>query len=348
MNKLMHTGFAVLLLVLAAPLLAEQVDESLGAGMVNPGYHDKPGWFKESFLDIREDTQEAAGQGKRLMLYFYQDGCPYCAKLLQDNFGDQNIAATTQQYFDVIAINMWGDREVTGFDGLATTEKAFARSLRVQFTPTLLMLNENGKVLLRLNGYYAPHQFDLALNYVGKHLEEKQTFREFVREAPVDKASGKLHTGIATLPAPLDLTAKSRTAGRPLLVLFEQPVCRACDELHQDIFKREAVQPALKPFDIVVLDMWSNDNIKRPDGKTQKIRDWAVELGIAYSPTMLFLDSEGNEVFRTEAYLKSFHTKAALDYVATGAYKKEPEFQRFVQKIADDLHARGIEFDLMD
>lgn len=35
-------------------------------------------------------------------------------------------------------------------------EKSFAKSLRVQFTPTLLMLDEKGETVLRLNGYIPP------------------------------------------------------------------------------------------------------------------------------------------------------------------------------------------------
>jgi thioredoxin-related protein len=39
---------------------------------------EPPEWFAQSFLDIREDAAEAARDGKRLMIYFMQDGCPYC------------------------------------------------------------------------------------------------------------------------------------------------------------------------------------------------------------------------------------------------------------------------------
>ena len=41
-----------------------------------------PHWFKESFLDFEEDVDEAAAAGKRVMIYFHQEGCPYCAKLV--------------------------------------------------------------------------------------------------------------------------------------------------------------------------------------------------------------------------------------------------------------------------
>ena len=125
----------------------------LDQGMVNPGYEEKPKWFKTSFLDLREDLHEATAAKKRLMLYFYQDGCPYCKKLLQDNFSQRDIANKTRATVDTIAINMWGSNEVTGLDGKVTNEKKFARSLNVNFTPTLLFLNEQGQVIMRINGY---------------------------------------------------------------------------------------------------------------------------------------------------------------------------------------------------
>mgnify|MGYP001592405752 CR=1 FL=1 len=318
--------------------------EQLEAGMVNPGYHEKPDWFKLSFLDIRDDIDEAADSGKRVLLYFYQDGCPYCEKLLQDNFSDREIAAYSQEKFDVIAINMWGDREVANLDGDTVPEKVFSKSLKVQFTPTLIFLDETGKVLMRINGYFEPYKFLTALKYVGEKKEDQLTIREYYKQLKPEKASGKLHASSTTLQNPKDLSAASE---KPLVVMFEQRVCKDCDELHLDILQRSDVKEKLASLDVVVLDMWSNDEIVTPDGQSKKISKWANELGIQYSPSMVFYKS-GKEIFRTESYLKSFHTKAAFDYVSTAAYKEYPEFQRYVQKIADDLHAQGIEYDLMD
>jgi hypothetical protein len=52
------------------------------------------------------------------------------------------------------------------------------------------------------------------------------------------------------------------------------------------------------------------------------------------------------EVFRTEAYVRPFHLAAALDYVASGSYAREPSFQRFVQARAERMRARGEPVDL--
>ena len=75
---------------------------------------DTPRWFVETFLDFREDAAQAARDGKRLMIYFGQDGCPYCKLLMQTTFTETRIADKAQRHFVPIALNLWGDREVTG------------------------------------------------------------------------------------------------------------------------------------------------------------------------------------------------------------------------------------------
>ena len=315
----------------------------------NPGYHAKPDWFKNSFLDIREDVAEAAAAGKRVILYFYQDGCPYCAKLLQDNFGDRDISQTARFNFEVVAINIWGDRDVTDAGGTATTEKQFAAALGVQYTPTMLLLDEDAGVVLRIDGYYPPHQFHQGLRYVAQRRErEGESFRDFYLRQQPKAASGRLHQEGGFLAAPLRLGDNRSQSSRPLVVFFEQPVCTGCDELHGDILKRQPVAYALSNFDAAIVDAWSDQPLQTPDGRNLSARDWSAELGIQYTPSLVFFDSGGREVFRTEAYLKAFHVQGALDYVATGAYQRQPSFQRFLQARTDALHARGIDVEMMD
>ena len=316
-----------ILLFLAIPAVAE----------------DEPAWFKESFLDMREDIAEAAKAGRRLMLYFHQDGCPYCTKLLRENFRNKALADKTRQHFDVIALNIWGDREVTDFAGKPTTEKAFAKSLRVQFTPTLLMLDEQGGTALRLNGYVPPHQFDIALDYAGGRLEKKQAYTDYLLARDPAPASGKLHEPPWLMPAPLDL---SKHDGKPLLVLFEQKVCAGCDEMHAEGFPRAEVAALLKRFRAARVDIASNEAVKTPAGNSLPMRDWARQLRIAYTPSLVFFDA-GSEVFRVEGYLRPFHLSSSLDYVASGAYKKQPEFQRFIEARAAARRAKGEKIELM-
>jgi thioredoxin-related protein len=346
----MRTTLQLLFLLAATVCSGAQASEpdGLSESLTNPGYHEQPSWFKLSFLDMREDVREATAANKRVLLYFYQDGCPYCKKLLEDNFGQREIAEKTRKHFDVIAINMWGDKEVVGFDGQQTTEKKFAARLRVMFTPTLLFLDEKGNVVLRVNGYYFPAKFNAALDFVANKMEAKTSFRDYYAKVAPVPAQGKLHEEPYMLKPPYDLTSKARENSKPLLVLFEQKQCKPCDELHSDILKRRESRKQLDKFDVVLLDRWSKTPVVTPLGTTTTAAQWAVDLDIEYAPSLVFFDTSGNEVFRTEAYLKAFHIQGAMAYVDSGAYRKQPNFQRFLQGRREELENQGVKVDLME
>jgi len=315
----------------------------LGEGMVNPGYEEQPAWFKNSFLDLDDDIAEASKSGKRLMVFFYQDGCPYCKKILQDNFGQRDIAEKTRKNFDVVSINIWGDRDVS-FGGVETIEKDFAANLKVMYTPTLIFFNEQGKAVLRTNGYYHPEKFNAALDYVLGHYDKKEKFRSYLARVSPAKNQGKIHKSVETIQSPYDF---SKPGEKYRLVMFEQKQCKECDELHKNILPQKSSKDQLKKLDVAVLDMWSEDKVIRPDGKQSNIKDWAKDLNIQYAPSLVYFDKQGKEVFRSDGYLRSFHIQSVMDYVSSEAYKTQPNFQRYIDKRAHDLREQGIEVDIM-
>jgi thioredoxin-related protein len=338
------------LIALTVVLAATPVTSAVSAAVetLNPSPHaiDIPAWFQETFLDFREDVREAAKQGKRLMIYFGQDGCPYCRQLMRVNFSQKDIVDKARGGFIAVAVNVWGDREVTWIDGRTLSEKAFAAFLKVQFTPTLLFFDEKGAIALRLNGYYPPHKFHAALDYVaGKH-ESRITFAEFLKNHAREPASGKLHDQPFFLKPPLDLDRSRRPGTRPLAALFEQKQCAACDELHQRSFANREARALIGKFDVARLELFGSERLVTPQGKTLTAEQWGRELNIAYTPTLVFFDAKGAEAFRIEAYLRPFHLASVLDYVASGAYRNEPSFQRFIQGRAERIRAAGGKVDL--
>ena len=69
-----------------------------------------PSWFKLSFLDLREELADARQENRGLIIYFGRHDCAYCKALLEKNWGREDIKAYTQRYFDVIAIDVLGQR----------------------------------------------------------------------------------------------------------------------------------------------------------------------------------------------------------------------------------------------
>ena len=313
-----------------------------------PGPHaiDIPSWFRETFLDLREDIGEAAKAQKRLMIYFGQDGCPYCRELMRVNFSQKKIVDKTRRHFDAVALNIWGDREVTWIDGKVRSEKDFAAFLQVQFTPTLLFLDEKGNVALRLNGYYPPQKFDVALDYVaGKH-ESKVSFADYLQRNVKEADSGTLHEQPFFVKPPFNFDRSRRPAVKPLAVLFEQKHCAACDEMHALGFKDQATLALVGKFDVARLELFGKRPVVTPGGKRLSEEQWARDLKVAYTPTIVFFDARGKDVFRVEAYLRPFHLASGFDYVASGAYRTQPNFQRHLQGRAEEIRERGDKIDL--
>lgn len=302
-----------------------------------------PPWFTETFLDIREDVADAARDGKRLMLFFEQDGCPYCRRLVQVNFSQKTIADKARRRLTSIALNIWGDREVTWTDGRKFSEKQFAAFLKIQFTPTLVFFDEQGKVVARINGYYPPHRFEAVLDWVAGRMESRTTLAEHLRTAVREPAGEQLHDEPFFLKPPYDLR---RRGERPLAVLFETPSCAACDELHREALRRPDVAESLKRFDVARFALDERAPVVTPSGRTIPAGDWAHALGIAYAPSVVFFGADGREAFRIEAYVRPFHLSGSLEYVASRAYLREPNFQRYLQGRAERLREKGEAVDL--
>ena len=332
------------MLILSAAAQASTKPEGQFLGGMDTDY---PDWFKESFLDLQEDINEATAEGKRLVIFFHQDGCPYCNALVERNFAQKDIAEKAQKNFDIITINMWGDRPVTHVDGKSYSEKTLAEVLKVQFTPTVIFFDETGNVALRINGYHSPQRFNLDLDYVLNHHEKKTSYRNFMKaNRPTSKTSKTLNDEPFFNKASFDYSAKIGKKDRPFAVFFEQKDCPNCDRLHTKILPDKELQGVIKQFDNTQLDMWSKTPIVTPQGEKMTAREWAKKLDIQYAPSIVVFNSEGKEVIRSEAFFKVFHTQGVFHYVLSESYKKEPSFQRYLTEYADHFREQGRNVDI--
>jgi len=320
-------GMLALLAAMSAPPAGAQIgDEVL------------PPPFTETLLELPDDAAQAAKSGKRLLLYFGQQGCPYCKELMQTSFTQKAIVDRIARHFVAIGFDLFGNREVTWFDGKVRSEKEFAKFLKVQFTPTVLLLNEKGDIIGRINGYYPPHRFAAALEYSAQRMEGRLGFAEHMKAVPQTGASATLNDEPFFMKS-ADLRRKP--GGKPLAVVFETRYCAPCYELHKEGFKRPNTRAAISKMDVAQLALSSRDTITTPDGRSTVAEAWSRELRIGYTPSVVFFDDKGKEVFRLEAYVRPFHFASSFEYVASGAYRKEPEFQRFLQNKTEHMKEHG-------
>ncbi|MEM7752115.1 MAG: thioredoxin family protein [Pseudomonadota bacterium] len=111
------------------------------AELGDDGLHKAP-WMRDTFRDLAEDLAEANDEGKRLLIMFEQRGCIYCTKMHEEVFPAEDVTAMIEENYFVVQLNLYGDIEVTDFDGETLSEKNMARKWGILFTPTMLFIDD--------------------------------------------------------------------------------------------------------------------------------------------------------------------------------------------------------------
>ncbi|WP_058553557.1 thioredoxin fold domain-containing protein [Thiohalocapsa sp. ML1] len=292
---------------------------------------DYPDWFKEPFLDLPADHAKAVAAGKDLVVYFGQLRCAYCHQLMDVNFGAPDIEQYTREHFDIVPIDIWGVAEVTDIQGEVLTERDFALREETNFTPSLVFYDETGAEALRLRGYYPPYQFRAALEYVADDHYKRETFRDYLArgENRMVFDAGDLNDQDFFEPPPHNLDRSRLPSERPLVVFFEQGDCHACDVLHGEALQELLLQREFEQFDSVQLDIWSDAPVVTPSGERTTAREWAKQLGLFYTPSLLFFDEHGRELVRVDSVVGFYRLRNVMNYVGSKAYLDEPSYQRW-------------------
>jgi thioredoxin-related protein len=290
-----------------------------------------PDWFNEPFLNLPEDQAAALAADKDLVVYFGQRRCAYCHQLMDVNFGAPDIVSYTREHFDIVPIDIWGVAEVTDLEGNTLTEREFALREETNFTPSLVFYDETGAVALRLRGYYPPYQFRAALEYVADDHYQRESFAEYLA-----RGENRMVFGPADLndqdffePPPHNMDRSQVPSERPLVVFFEQGDCHACDVLHGEALQETMIQRQFQDFDSVQLDIWSDMPVVTPSGERTTARRWAQDLGLFYTPSLLFFDEHGRELLRVDSVVGFYRLRNVLNYISSKAYLDEPDYQRW-------------------
>ena len=288
-----------------------------------------PDWFKKSFLELPDDLEEALEAGKKgIIVYFGQKHCPYCQALIEKDFGQKDIEAYTRKNFDVIPIDIWGSKEVITPDGKVMTEREYAISENANFTPTLIYYDDKGEKALMLRGYYPPYKFRAAMEYVERGYYKEEKLKQYMKRAnpPPKFEVSDLNDEDFFMAPPYALDRSRFKAQDPLLVFFEQKNCHACDVLHSEPLAFADTRKLLRYFDIVQLDINSDVAVLTPDGQHLTARQWADQLNLFYTPTLIAFDESGKEIIRVDSVAHIYRLKSVLEFVVYKLYDIYPDF----------------------
>lgn len=301
-----------------------------------------PSWFKQSFLDLTDDLNEARAGGKKgLMIYFSSQGCSYCVRFNELSLGDASLAALVQKHFDTIGLDVFDDAEMVDTGGKPLRVKHFAKKERAWFTPTLLFLDSDGKRVLRVVGYHSPQRFRRILEYViGEHYRAL-SLRDYLKRAEdmpaATQALSRLRHDPIFRGPPYDLRGARAVAPKPLMVVFEKSACEECETFHNAVLNQDEVRSLLRRFDAFQLNADDNGTkVVMPSGEETTAAQWFERTGFTRVPSFLFFEPGGQQVLQTDALVLKLRMINSLLFMLERAYEKGWTYQRFAR-------SRGIE-----
>lgn len=179
-----------ILALAAAPLLLRPASAAPRLGEDGLYHAD---WFLESFLDISEDLAAASAEGKRLAVLWGLKGCPACKHMHEVHLENAEIVAFIKARFEILHLNIIGDREVTDFDGGRLGEKAFAQRYGVRATPSIQFFPRSAdglaarepirREVARMPGLLEPRPFLAMFRFVAEEAYAKESFANYLARA---------------------------------------------------------------------------------------------------------------------------------------------------------------------
>jgi thioredoxin-related protein len=170
----------------AAPLVSAHA----AAVLTDDGLYREP-WFVDTLLELADDLDDAGNSGRRFAVMWELRGCPYCRETHLVNFARPDIEAYVKERFNILQLNILGDREVTDFDGEKLPEKKLAQKYLIRGPPTFQFFPERGQALaaksprerevLRTQGYLMPDDFKKSFRFVAERAYERMSFPDYLR-----------------------------------------------------------------------------------------------------------------------------------------------------------------------
>ena len=148
-------------------------------------------WLYKSALNLPADLAAAERDGKRLVIFWEQRECSYCTTMYELNLRIPRMIDKIKNNFNVVKLDIWGERKVTDLDGTVLAEKELAEKYQIRYTPTLQFLSESvakaagrdglESEAFRFEGYFKPFHFYFLFHYVqSKGYESQPDFQRWL------------------------------------------------------------------------------------------------------------------------------------------------------------------------
>jgi len=266
----------------------------VGTVTADPGERNpREYFFSPSFGDLNEELADARTSGKLgIMLFFEQEGCPYCERMMRTILNQAEVQDWYRERFVSIAIDINGDVPITDVDGITLPSKVFADHRRVKTTPTLSFLDLNGSEIHRRTKMVGSAEEFLQIGrYVSEGYYTDTTWEAFESSQNAGKP------GQSAPEMAKDLHQEGSVAidnGRVFLLFVTREGCPYCARLRREVLRPMVISGEYDNTLVIrELMMEPDEAVVDFDGTPSSTASVAARLGVSVTPAVLLLSGSG-------------------------------------------------------
>lgn len=174
-------------LIVLGLVFALAAESAVSAETRDPEDH----FFNLNSGDFKAEAADAKTAGKKaILVMFEQDGCPGCIYMKKNVLNRVDVQKAYRQRFANFSVNVFGAVPIKDFPGRDLTEKSFAQSANIKYTPTFLFYDLNGAEVARIAGPVKSVADFMALGeFVASGSYKTRKFAEYLQSQRKNKGS---------------------------------------------------------------------------------------------------------------------------------------------------------------
>lgn len=130
-------------------------------------------------IDINKKIEQAKNENKSLMFFFHVPDCPFCERMLSENFKDEKTLKLIDKNFIFVDIYTANKNDYL-FNKFKGSAKEFAKLTKAFAYPATLFMDTNGKVIYKAIGYRNIKEYIFEIKYVTTKSYNKMPLDEFI------------------------------------------------------------------------------------------------------------------------------------------------------------------------
>ncbi len=133
-------------------------------------------------INLDKAAIETKKTNKSPLVYLHRTGCPYCEKLEEFTFDDDDVHDYIEENFNFIVINVSYTEDVIIYKNEKMAPRAFAIKMGYNFFPSVLFLNDSAELEHASVGYIEEKDFLLVLKYMKTNAYKTMSVDEYKKK----------------------------------------------------------------------------------------------------------------------------------------------------------------------